>query len=35
VCGDCRVPEWKVEKYASTYFKRHYGSALLKENDNR
>lgn len=33
VCGACRVPEWKVEKYASTYFKRHYGSALLNENE--
>ena len=35
VCGTCRVPDWKVEKYASTYFKRHYGSALLKENDTK
>ena len=27
-CPDCRVPEWKLEKYNSTRFKRHYGSAL-------
>ena len=33
VCGTCRVPEWKLAKYASTRFKRHYGSALLNESD--
>ena len=36
VCSRCRVPEWKLEKYGSTRFKRHYGSLLLpKENDTR
>jgi len=29
-CGVCRVPDWKVAKYSSTYFKRHYGSALVQ-----
>jgi pyrrolysyl-tRNA synthetase-like protein len=33
VCGACRVPEWKLAKYSATYFKRQYGSALLKENE--
>ena len=33
VCPACRVPDWKVEKYSSTYVKRHYGSALFKETD--
>ena len=33
VCGACGVPEWKLEKYSATYFKRQYGSDLLKEND--
>ena len=33
VCGTCRVPDWKLEKYSSTYFRRQYGSALLKENE--
>jgi pyrrolysyl-tRNA synthetase-like protein len=33
VCPICRIPAWKLEKYSSTQFKRHYGSALLKEND--
>ena len=33
VCGTCRVPQWKLEKYSSTYFKRQYGSDLLKEDD--
>ena len=28
VCGTCRVPEWKLEKYSATYFKRQYGSDL-------
>jgi pyrrolysyl-tRNA synthetase-like protein len=31
VCGTCRVPEWKLDKYASTRFKRHYGSLLIGE----
>jgi len=30
VCGTCRVPEWKLKKYSATYFKRQYGSDLLK-----
>jgi len=29
-CSECRIPEWKLEKYSSTRFKRHQGS-LLKE----
>jgi pyrrolysyl-tRNA synthetase-like protein len=33
VCGACGVPEWKLEKYSATYFKRQYGSDLLKEDD--
>ena len=32
VCPVCRVPEWKLGKYSSTQFKRHYGSALLEKN---
>ena len=32
VCAACGVPGWKLEKYASTQFRRHYGSQLLKEN---
>jgi pyrrolysyl-tRNA synthetase-like protein len=31
VCPVCKVPEWKLEKYNSTRFKRHYGSMLLNE----
>ena len=31
VCPQCGVPEWKLEKYASTRFKRHQGSRLLKD----
>ena len=30
-CPECRVPDWKLAKYSSTRFKRHYGS-LLEEN---
>ena len=35
ICSACRVPEWKVAKYSSTYFKRHYGSALVKGSEVR
>ena len=31
VCRVCRVPDWKLAKYSSTQFKRHYGSLLIKE----
>jgi len=31
VCPKCGVPDWKLEKYASTRFKRHQGSLLLKD----
>lgn len=34
VCGVCRIPQWKLEKYSSTQFKRHYGATLIKENDS-
>ena len=27
-CGVCRIPEWKLAKYSSTQFERHYGSVL-------
>ncbi len=27
-CPACRVPEWKIEKYNTTSFKRHQGSTL-------
>ena len=30
-CGECRVPEWKLEKYDGTVFKRRMGSDLLGE----
>lgn len=29
VCPACGVPQWKLEKYASTQFRRHHGSLLL------
>jgi hypothetical protein len=28
-----RIPEWKLQKYSSTQFKRHYGSMLLNDNE--
>jgi len=31
VCPQCGVPEWKLEKYNSTRFKRHQGSLLLED----
>ena len=33
VCGTCRVPQWKLEKYSATYFKRRYGSDLVNKAD--
>ena len=27
-CPQCRIPEWKLQKYAATHFKRGYGSHL-------
>lgn len=27
-CKDCRIPEWKLEKYSKTQFEQHYGSDL-------
>jgi pyrrolysyl-tRNA synthetase-like protein len=33
VCGTCRVPEWKLEKYSATHFKRQYGSDLRDTED--
>jgi len=32
VCGACRVPDWKLKKYSSTHFRRHYGSDLLQQD---
>jgi pyrrolysyl-tRNA synthetase-like protein len=28
VCPECRVPDWKLEKYSTTRFKRKFGSLL-------
>ncbi|UCH19631.1 MAG: hypothetical protein JSU83_13715 [Deltaproteobacteria bacterium] len=33
VCGVCRIPDWKLEKYSSTQFKRQYGSLLTEKNE--
>lgn len=33
VCPKCGIPDWKLEKYASTQFKRHQGSLLLDDQD--
>lgn len=27
-CKKCQVPDWKLEKYAKTYFDQHRGSTL-------
>ncbi|MCP4670989.1 MAG: hypothetical protein GY857_06760 [Desulfobacula sp.] len=32
VCPVCQIPEWKIEKYSFTLFKRHQGSMLIKNN---
>jgi pyrrolysyl-tRNA synthetase-like protein len=35
VCGVCRIPEWKLQKYSSTQFRRHYGSMLIKDEEQK
>lgn len=32
VCPVCKIPEWKLEKYSATGFKRHYGSFLTEDS---
>ncbi len=32
-CPRCRVPDWKIEKYSTTYFKRNWGSRLKQLED--
>lgn len=29
VCKSCDVPDWKLEKYSATQFRRHHGSSLF------
>lgn len=31
VCPECRIPDWKLEKYSSTQFKRHQGATLTQK----
>lgn len=33
VCPKCGVPEWKLNKYSATLFKRHHGSTLLNPKE--
>lgn len=30
-CPACRVPDWKLKKYSTTFFSAHYGKELLPE----
>jgi pyrrolysyl-tRNA synthetase-like protein len=32
VCPACGVPQWKLEKYDATHFRRHHGSLLLPDD---
>ena len=34
-CEDCRIPEWKIEKYSTTVFKRGWGSFLVNRDESR
>ncbi|MCI5688691.1 pyrrolysine--tRNA(Pyl) ligase small subunit [Anaerovoracaceae bacterium 42-11] len=31
-CKQCKVPEWKLEKYSKTMFDSHYGSDLVHKH---
>jgi pyrrolysyl-tRNA synthetase-like protein len=33
VCPDCVIPDWKLEKYSATRFRRKYGSDLRKRTE--
>jgi len=33
VCPACGIPEWKLEKYNSTRFNRHFGSQLAAQRN--
>ena len=30
-CTDCKVPQWKLDKYSTTFFSEHYGKTLTCE----
>jgi len=30
-CSECRIPDWKLAKYSSTRFSRHFGSSLSEQ----
>jgi pyrrolysyl-tRNA synthetase-like protein len=32
VCPACNVPQWKLDKYAATRFRRHHGSLLAPDD---
>lgn len=34
-CSACRVPDWKLEKYSATMFRRHQGSMLIDKPQTR
>ncbi len=34
-CPQCRIPDWKLQKYAATHFKRGFGSHLRDEPRSR
>lgn len=34
VCEECRVPQWKVDKYSATVFRRRWGTFLASEKEN-
>ncbi len=33
-CKECRVPEWKLEKYSRTFFSEHYGKDLMRKDEH-
>jgi pyrrolysyl-tRNA synthetase-like protein len=32
-CEECRIPQWKIEKYSATVFKRGWGSFLTNQEE--
>lgn len=32
-CKDCKVPQWKLDKYSTTFFSEHFGKELRVESN--
>ena len=33
-CKECKVPQWKLDKYSTTFFSQHYGKVLRHDENH-